>query len=264
MKNLKFYLIMIVLAIGLTWLAIELLNAKKEISSFKKKAEIQQKQVITEAKEINRKVNEKGTETVLFDVTDNHAPADVGSKNTDIKGVIDTAAMALDIRDQQLKEIMVVNATLVAKNIQLKEELDSTKRKFYTWAGNGLNLKFTPPYDTNAAIADINGSIGLTAALGYKKKWFLGKEQTLLSITSDNPFIKIGKVNYIGFEHDPNKFGLRLQVASNYNPHIGSLGFGPSARLDIGRLSIQGNYTWYPNTEQWYPSINANYDILRF
>jgi len=94
MKNLKFYLITIVLAIGLIWLGIELFNARKEISSFKKKAEIQQKQVITEAKEIDRRVNENGKESVLFDVTDNQVPEKNGGRDTDIKGVIDTAAMA--------------------------------------------------------------------------------------------------------------------------------------------------------------------------
>ncbi|WP_448104751.1 hypothetical protein [Pedobacter panaciterrae] len=243
---------------------MDLLNARKEIISFRKKTETQAKQVLTEAKELDRKVNEKGAETVLFNVTDNHAPANNYGKDTDIKGVIDTAALALEISNNKLKEVLVVNANLQAKNIQLQEELDSTKRKYYTWAGNGLTLKFTPPYDANAATADINGSIGLTAALGYKKKWLFGKEQTLLSISSDNPFIKIGKVNYIGFDRYPNKFGLRLQASANYNPQTSSIGFGPSARLDIDRLSIQGNYAWYPDSEQWNPSIYANYDIVRF
>ncbi len=269
MKNWKFYLAIIALAALATWLAVKYFQLDGEVKDLKSQKEKQVKAIIKKAKEIDRKVNENGIEQVLFDVTGNKAsPAQVKA-NEGINGLIDTTAMALDITTKQLKQILVINSTLEAENLKLKRKLDAQNRPYYTYSGNGLNLKFTPPYnvlDTNdQGTADFNANVKIKADQYWKRDWFLGRKKSILAVTSDMPkFFKINGADFVEFEQKQPFFGLRIQAGANYNPQTGSIGFGPAARIDAGRFSFQGNYTWYPESERWRPSINANYDIIRF
>ncbi|KEQ31173.1 hypothetical protein N180_02690 [Pedobacter antarcticus 4BY] len=234
------------------------------MSSFEKSKEKQAKQVLTEAKAISRAVDAKGIENVIFDITKNHASSKNEGFDTDSKGVIDTAAMALDIRNKQLKEVLVINASISARNLQLVEQLDSLKRKYYTYNGNGLNLIFTPPYDsTSSARADFLGSLNLTASQGFKKKWLLGRERTLLSITSDNPYFKVDHVNYVGFDRKPVSFNAEAHLKSTYNKVIGA-GSGPGINIKLGRVDLSGDYQYYPSMKGWMFGAGASIRLVGF
>jgi hypothetical protein len=264
MKNLKFYLIITALVIGLTWVAVKLFKAREQVSSYEKARDKQVKAIQTEAKEISRKVDSAGIETVLFDVTKNIARQSQLATIEATKGIIDTTAMALDIQKKQLTEILVINSTLAAENLKLKRNLDANSKPYYTYSGKGLNLKFTPPYnelDSNdQGTADFNANVSIKATQYWKRRWFLGAKKSILAVSSNSPFFKVNGSDFVEFEQRDPVFGLRIQAGANYNPQTGSI----AARLDIGRLSFQGNYTWYPESERWRPSINANYDIVRF
>jgi hypothetical protein len=268
MKNLKFYLIIAALAIGLTYIAVKWYGDHREVAQLKKAKTEQVKAIETEAKEISRKVDEKGIETVLFDITANKATAAQVKASEATKGIIDTTAMALDIRTKQLQQILEIKGTLESENLRLKRQLDASNRPYYTYSGNDLKLKFTPPFnelDTNdQGTADFSANVRIKAAQYWKRNWFLGSKKSILAITSDNKMFKINGADFVEFEQQQPVFGLRLQAGANYNPQTGSIGFGPAARIDVGRISFQGNYTWYPESDRWRPSINANYDLVRF
>lgn len=269
MKNWKFYLVIIALVLLCTWLVVKNISANSEVSALKNQKQQQFKAIQTEAKEISRKVDEKGIEQVLFDVTGNTATKAQVKASEGIKGIIDTTAMALDIRTKQLKEILVVKGTLEAENLKLRRQLDANQRPYYTYSGQGLDLKFTPPINdldtTDQGTADFKANVGIKATQYWRRNWFLGAKKSILAVSSlDSKLFKINGADFVEFEQDQPVFGLRIQVGANYNPQTGSLGFGPGARFDFGRLSFQGNYTWYPESDRWRPSINANYDLLRF
>jgi|GEM_PF-4515631 len=264
MNNLKFYLIIGVLSIGLTSALVAYFEEHNQVTAFKSTNQEVKKQILTQAKEVSRAVNAKGIENVIMDVTNNHAPSKVAADNTDIKDIVDTAAMALDIQTRQLKEVTVIKARLEAENLQLKAQLDSNQHLYYTYNQNGLDLKLTPPYDSSTyATADFLGTFNLTAAQGYKKKWFLGKQKTLLSITSDNPYFKVDKVNYIGFDKDPPNFNLELQASSSFTKLTGA-GIGPGIKLEIGRFDLHGDYQYYQQTKNWMYGANATFRLVKF
>jgi len=154
---------------------------------------------------------------------------------------------------------------LKAENLQLKRMLDANQRPYWKISQNGFDLTVRPPLDSlSNPTADIYGKFSLTAAKGFKKKWFLGAEKTLLAITSNSPYIDIEKVDYIGFEREARQSGLRLQGQFNIDPETLDYGVGPGVRIDIGRLSIQGGYLKYPNLKKWKYNVGANYDFVRF
>ncbi len=268
MKNIKLYVVIGLLAIGCAILAVKVIHQQATLTDKDKQAAKVTKAIVTEAKEIARKVDEKGIEQVLYDVTGNKATIDQVQSNQATKGIIDTTAMALDIRTKQLKEILVVKGVLEAENLKLRRQLDANNRPFYTYQGQGLNLKFTPPYNdldtADQGTADFNANVSIKATQYWKRNWFLGSKKSILAVSSNSPLYKINGADFVEFEQQQPMFGLRIQAGANYNPQTGSIGFGPAARIDIGRLSLQGNYTYYPESERWRPSINANYDLVRF
>jgi hypothetical protein len=266
MKYIK-YVIGVLMVCGIAFLIYKYLEKDRKVAEMEQAKKKVTKQIQKEATEIKRQVDKDGIESVLFDITGNKAALDQLVSNEGTKGIIDTTAMALDIRTKQLKEILVINSTLAASNLQLRKQLDSSRRVFYTYNGNGLKLKFTPPdaTDTNSvATADFSADVKIKATQYWKRSWFLGSKKSILSVTSDNPMFKINGAEFVEFEQQQPTFGFRVQASSNYNPQTGSIGFGPAARFDVGRVSFQGNYTWYPESQRWRPSINANYDLVRF
>jgi hypothetical protein len=264
MKNIKLYMgIAALLCVGF-FIYKYVQNARKldEIETANSKMT---KAIQVEAKEIKRKVDEKGIETVIFDITGNRGATDKLMSNEGTKGIIDTTAMALDIRTKQLKEITIIKSSLEAENLKLKSMVDANNRPYYTYSGNGLQLKFTPPFDKDTiGYADFKADVKIKATQYWKRSWFLGSKKSILAVSSDNPMFKINGAEYVEFEQKQPTFGLRLQASTNFNPQSGAVGFGPAARIDLGRFSFQGNYTWYPESERWRPGVTANFDLIRF
>ncbi|AMR34123.1 hypothetical protein A0256_23075 [Mucilaginibacter sp. PAMC 26640] len=267
MKNIKYYAIGVCALILLSYFGYKFVENTQKLADKEQTEKSVKKAIQKEATEIKRQVDKKGIESVLFDITGNKGTIDQLMSNEGTKGIIDTTAMALDLRTKQLKEVLVIKSTLEANNLQLRRQLDSSKRVFYTYNGNGLKLKFTPPnaLDSNSvATADFTANVNIKATQYWKRSWILGAKKSILSVTSDNPMFKINGADYVEFEQKQPTFGLRLQGNSSYNFETGEAGFGPAARLDIGRFSIQGRLTKYVNTPGWSKSINASYDLVRF
>jgi hypothetical protein len=266
MKYIK-YVIGFLAICAFAYLVYGYITSKRKVAEMEQAKKKVTKQIQKEATEIKRKVDKDGIESVLFDITGNKAALDHLVSNEGTKGIIDTTAMALDIRTKQLKEILVVNSTLAANNLQLRKQLDSSRRIFYTYNGNGLKLKFTPPdaTDTNSvATADFSADVKIKATQYWKRSWFLGSKKSILAVTSDNPMFKINGADYVEFEQKQPAFGLRFQANSSYNFDTGEIGYGPAARVDLGRFSVQGRLTKYVNSQGWGKSVNASYDLIRF
>ena len=128
MKNLKFHLPVVVLALSLTCMLYAYYKARLEISDYRQTKLKEKEQILQQAKEIRCLVDKKGLETVLLDVTDNRPPLKENCRRASVKDLIDTAAMALDIRNNQLQQVTLINAALRAENLQLKGRLDEQKR----------------------------------------------------------------------------------------------------------------------------------------
>jgi hypothetical protein len=263
MRNIKFYIIIIaLLALG-CFLGAKLYHTDKKVKLYETEKAKQKTEILIGAKEIQRKVDSSGLETVMFDITKNALAPITPSTNT--RGIIDTTAMALDIRTKQLKQVLVVKSSLEAENVKLKKQLDAAKRPYYTYSGDGLDLTFTPPNDIDTfARADFKANINIKATQYWKRSWFLGAKKSILAVSSDNPRFKINSADYVEFEQKQPTFGLRIQANTSYSFDSGELGFGPAVRFDAGRFSFQGRYSKFPNDPKWKPSVNASYDILRF
>lgn len=262
MKNLKWYIIIVALGVGIICMGIGWYKEHQTTAAYQAKNQKVKEQILTGAKEISRVVKANGSQALILDITGNHTSIK-NVDDTDIPDIVDTAAMALDIRTKQLKDVTVLAAQYKAEKLQLTEQLDSMKHAFYTYSGNGLDLKFTPPYaPTNTATADFMGRFGITIAKGNKSKLF-SKSKDLLSVTSDSPYFIVDKVNYIGFDKDPFPFHAEIQSVASYNEFTGLSG-GPGVKVEIGRLNLSANYQYYDNFKKFTWGGTASFRLVGF
>lgn len=268
MNNLKYHIVIIVLAITCSWLAVKYFSLPKEGAKLSPEKEKKKQQIQTEAKEIARAVDKNGIERVINDISANVIPHDQLENLTGNKEIVDTTAKQLNIRTKQLNSVTAINAKISAENLQLKQQLDAGKRPYYTYNANGLRLRFTPPLnpaDSNSiATADFTGKLGITAAQYWKRKWFLGEDHNYLSITSNSKFFSVDSVKYVGFKQIQRRSILEVQARAQTIPKLGLYGFGPSARINIGAFEVQGSRLYYPNTNQWMWTIDGSLSIARF
>jgi hypothetical protein len=265
MKNIRQYIITAALAIGCIFLLLELIKKSGKLEAIGRSKKNEDNLIQTEAKEIARNVDSSGIETVTFDINSNKASPDRLMLSRKTKGIIDTTALALDLRTKQLKQIMLLKSIIEAENIQLKRQLDSSNLPYYTYYGNGLRLKFIPPNaNDTAGHADFSASVQIKATQFWRRSWLLGPKKDYIAISSDNPMFKINNLEYLEIEQKQNTVGFKIQASSSYNLRSGILTYGPSARLDVGRLSLTGHHGRGFNSNKWSTQLSASYDLFSF
>jgi len=264
MKNLKWYLIIAALAIGMICLGVGWYKSYQTAASFQQKDALVKDKILTGAKEIARAVKSSGAETVLLDITDNHT-SNKNVNQTDIPGIVDTAALAIDILKKQLKEVTVINGQYSAEKLQLTAQLDSFRNLYYTYSGNGLDLRLTPPNAMSpVATADFMGRFGITIAKGDRSKWYTPwKSRNLMSVSSDSKYFKVDHVNYIGFDKEPLPFHFDIEPMAAYNKFAGASA-GAGINLQVGRFVLRPNYQYYDKYKQFDWGGTATFKIPIF
>lgn len=225
-------------------------------------------QIQTEATIIARKVDKNGLSHVTLEAAKNVVPFNSINKVAISQGIMDTTALALGILKKQIEDLKVINSTLKADNLRAYEVANANGSKAYSYKDKFIDLTYTPPVaklDSNDfGKFDFTYNADLNIIQYWKRSWFLGAKKSYIDIYSNDPRTTVNGVKQLTIKQEQPTFGLRIQAAGNFNPQTGSIGVGPGARIDLGRISIQGNYTWYPESGRWRPSINANYDLIRF
>ncbi len=225
------------------------------------------KQIQGEAMIIARDVDKNGLKHVTIAAARNIVPYDDVNKVAISKGIMDTTSLALGIQKKQIENLLQINSTLLAENLKAKEIIAKNGEKSYLYKDRFVNLKYTPSIGqdtTDKGKFDFSYNADLTITQYWKRAWLLASKKSYIDIYSNDSRTTINGVKQLTIQQKEPSFGLRGQATINVNPETGSYGFGPAVRIDIGRLSIQGNYTYYPESTRWRPSINANYDLIRF
>jgi uncharacterized protein (UPF0333 family) len=228
------------------------------------------KEIQAEATIIARKVDQEGLSHVTIKEAEHIMPINKNDLIAISPGIRDTTAKAIarvGILEKQVESLTIINSTLLAENLKAKELINENGIKTYAYKDKFVDLTYTPSngIDTlDKGSFDFRYNADLNITQYWKREWFLGAKHSYIDIYSNDPRTTVNGVKRLKFEQRAPNFGLRIQAAANFNPSTGSIGFGPAARIDIGRFSIQGNYTWYKDNDGWRPGITGNYDLIRF
>lgn len=197
--------------------------------------------------------------------------ADPNSPN----GPIDTAAKALNVAIEQIQQLTVMNIRSEARALRAEKIIDSLKKTTsFNFTGKYLNLTYYPA-DSTTLDDYPNGKFDykyvsdLRMIQYYRRKKFLGipigdrKSYTDIFLADTNAYIAPGITRITVSAQTPKVVG-RLQASGTINLGTGSYGFGPAAKIDIGRLKFQYQHLYYPISGTWAPSVNVNLDGIRF
>lgn len=266
MKNWKLYVILAMLALVIGGVLVALYY-KAKYDNRTIISESVTKQIQTEAAIIARDVDKNGLQHVTIEAAKNIIPFNNIDKVAISDGIMDTTALAIGIQKKQIESLLQVNATLRAENLRANQLIAANGSKSYVYKDKFVNLKYTPPITIDSLDAgkfDFTYNADLNITQYWKRNWVLGAKKSYIDIYSNDSRTTVNGVKQLTIQQKEPAFGLRAQAALNINPETGSYGLGPAVRIDLGRFSVQGNYTWYPESSRWRPSINANYDIIRF
>jgi hypothetical protein len=256
----KLILGLAIILAAVCWYTIRLSTKTPEKSVSSPIAELKKKEIETEAKQISTEVSKNGLQHTVFKIVKEMDQSALDKVSADL---LDTVA-ALGIARDKIKQITVVASSLEIKNQKLERKI-SALATTYSHTDNYATLSVNVPKDS---------LIGATFSLAYnadlsttqyrKKTWLFGQNNSYIDIYSNDPRVTIKGVKTLTIKEKPSAFDLKLQANTSYNFETGLLGVGPAVRVDLGRFSIQGRYSRYPNNSKWQPSVNASYDILRF
>lgn len=218
----------------------------------------------TKATIIERKVDRFGVEHVIIDAKENtYSKDDV--KGSKIEGLLDTTALTIGIQKKQILELTKVISRATANNLKAKYVIDSLKRRVSTYEDKYVKLTYTPNIsDSTAGVFDFSYDAELMIVKYNKRKWFLAPNRAFIDISSKDPRMKIQGVDRFVLEQRAKKFAVSLQAVSFYNGGDNTIGAGGGANIRFGRVNLQPTYLYFPRTAVWRPTLQFNYDILKF
>lgn len=264
----KWYLpvavIIMLILLGIT-IKLKIANYKLE-KSYTKLIEagiLPKPQLKTNTTIIERIVDKFGSEHVTVNAKENTYPASILKTDTDLS-VLDTIAMALDIKTKQVEQLTRVVSHLKAERLQGRYVVDSLKRRIVKYTDEYVDIAYTPnELDTVAGKFDFMYNANLNIAQYYKRKWVLGAKDSYVDIWSTDNRVKINKVDRVTIKPNQKKFGLTLQAVTGFDLAETELGYGYGVDVKLGRFSIQPTRVYQPSNNKWLNKVTAKYDILR-
>lgn len=219
---------------------------------------------------IAKLVDEKGVETAVMEensrITGGQRDQLI-AENDSLKKKVKAQSDLLGIRQDQITSLTSINSTLRAANVTATYRRDSISGlDTWSYSDDNLDLMFSTKRDSlnNAGQFNFRYDADLDIYQFWDRKWLLGRRISKIAITANDPRVTIGGVRRFVVEQKAPAFGLRIQGSSLFNPQTGSVGFGPAARIDLGRASVQYQHMWFPASGRWRPNINMNFDLIRF
>lgn len=260
MKTSTKIIIGLLIVLGLVmWYCICLYNKAKESKSVSPIEAITKKKIETEAKEIRKEVDKNGLAHVIYKMVKEIDQSAVDKIRADLLDTTDQ----LNIARERIKQVSVINTSLAIKNQKLEKKV-SELATTYIHTDDNFRLAVNVPNDT-AISATFNAGYDadLITTQYTKGSWPFGVH-TYMDIYSNDPRFTIKGARTFTVKQKQPLFGLRLQASGQYNPKSKDIGFGPGARLDLSRFSLQGNYTYFPSQGKWIPNITSSFDLVRF
>jgi len=257
MKNLiKGALLLLVIA-GIAYLAYWLggKNSTPKNSALKN---VVVKQAETEAAKIKDEVDKNGLQHTIYKMVKEIDQSAVDQIKADL---LDTVA-ALNIERDKVRQVMVVNSSLVIKNQKLERKV-SELATTYSHFDDHFRLSVNVPKDsTQSATFDAGYDADLITTQYNKGNWLTGN-RVYMDIYSNDPRFTIKGARTLTVKQKQPFFNANLQAVSEYNFRTKTFNAGPSLNIGLGRIEIRGRYMYDPSDKQWNGIVSGGYMLLR-
>lgn len=215
--------------------------------------------VNAEVERVTKKIDQKGFEHAVIDEVENVVNG--RSQLTDsAKILLDSATKLLTIKDRQIEQLITVNATLKAENLQaIKTE------KGFSYQDRWTKIDFFSPKDSaDTGRFNFSYNADLNHAEYWKRKWFLAPKKHYIDFWISDTRATINGVKRIKFAAKEPFIKSKLNAVSFYNGVDNRIYFGGNAEIEMGRVGLSGSYLYSPVEDRWYPFFSGKYRLLNF
>lgn len=199
------------------------------------------------------------------------AKNDIKPEQAAYVGVLDTAAMKLNIQAKQIIELTAVITKLKARDLKATRIIDAMGKTSFNYEDRFARIAFRPDtvFDTLGITGgqfDLDYNSELNIVQYGKRKWFLGAKQNYIDIYANDKRNTVNGVKRLTIKHNSPEFGLRFQGMSTYSIESQNIRTGPALRFDARRFSLQVARLYAPTQFNSKPiHVGAlTYDIFRF
>lgn len=251
MKNLLIFILIVLLCVAAWWIFSHPPKNESPI-------EIQAKEnVRIEAEIISRKVDEKGIENVIIEETEHVL------KQAGVDRLPDSVIRYIDSL-QKVANGRLISYTQARSEIKrLEAAMEETDTSF-VYKDKWLTVDVKKPLGGKPALLNSTYNAELNWMWYDERKRILGipyDRRTMGRFWLADTTARITGLRHIRIEPPRDRFKFSIQAVGEYHPKYG-VGLGGGARIQAGRISLQGAYLW--DGQRWHPAFRGSYNLIDF
>lgn len=214
----------------------------EELTSIKPKPK---SDIVKEAEEIDRKVNEEGVEKVTFDLAEPIIKEIIDNEK------LDSLTKDNNIKAKELSSYTKITGTLSKENTDLRKlisELSNGKRDTsFFYSDKWLSIEGFKKNDSVFTLRNITSNVSVDKIDHTRKKyWFFGRNEDLSTVYYLSPYIRVDGLSTLRIKKKDNFFDLNIDVEAKYLHAPQEVLIGPNVGLNFGRIGVQGGYYLNP------------------
>ena len=261
-KNITFWVAVCLMALSTLYYTIKARNIEPEII-------VVRDTVTGTTEKIKEYTDSSGKHTVFYKQDTRTTISDKELLDKDRpKNWADTVANALNIALKEIDRLQRQVSIMESRELQANKTIEDLYKIVWQYRDKYADITFTLPKDsTIKPTFDLSYRNTVTVTdysrrdrvLGLK----IGAKRSYTNITSEDPRTTINGYKTLQIQRREPFFGVRGYASGLYIPDFNFLGLGAGLGVEMGRLTLKGNYLYVPDNNKWYPNFSASYDLIR-
>lgn len=218
---------------------------QNKIDSLTSVKAIPETQILKEAKEISKKSDSLGRETVIY----KQAEPIIQKIIDNVK--LDSIALVAGARADKITAITQIAGTLEKENTDLKRiiaKLNNGKQEtVFRYSDAWLSVEGVNRGDTTFRIRNFMANVNVTKVdWSQKKLWVFGRNENRASITFDSPYVRVNGLQTMQLKQKEPLIDFNVEFEGKYLHTPQQILIGPKVGLDVGRFKIGAGYLLNP------------------
>ncbi|WP_257657696.1 hypothetical protein [Parapedobacter lycopersici] len=252
MKNVLIFILLAIIA-ALAWWILQ--HPPEEESPIERQAK---ENVKLEAERVSSQVDKKGLEHTIFEETKRALTQAGLALSTDSAGMIDSVLRLLNEERGAKNRVLEIYTQATAEIKRLNKVMAETDTSFY-YKDDWLTVDVIKPLGGKPATLNSTYNMELNWMWYNERKNLFSRRRTYGRFWPNDPNATIMGLKHFRVESPQDKLKISIQAIGDYHPRIGA-GLGGGARIQAGRIGLQGAYLW--DGHRWYPAFRGSYDLI--
>lgn len=201
--------------------------------------------IIKQAEEIGRKMDEEGKEKVIYELAEPIIEKIVDNQK------LDSLAKENNIKSKEITAVTQIAGTLRKENTDLQRRVselsNGRKDTSFIYSDRWFSAEGVRTNDSVFTLRNISANVGVEKIDHTRKKyWLFGRNEDLSTVYYSSPYIRVDGLSTLRIKKKDPLLNFSVDVDAKYLHAPQEVLIGPSVGLDIGRFGVQGGYYLNP------------------